>query len=171
MGSFATFDDLKDLYNRVLPQVKTIEDTVHTQKVEVRQQNMMVARFDEILADKLNKKQLADYQREVDLKFLSRQDVSQFKTDVQKVLDEQKEHLTSLNDYVSRFQKQLNTAVQEKVRKAIGEFKNEKKEEASEGQKLVNNVMDKFSNVFSEKADVERVTTLEATKANKSDME
>ena len=87
------------------------------------------------------------------------------------MLDGQKEHITSLNDYVNRFQKQLNITVQEKVRKAIGEFKNQQKEETSEGQKLMNEVMDKVSNVFNNKADAERVTTLETTKANKSDME
>ena len=57
------------------------------------------------------------------------------------------------------------------MRKAIGEFKNQQKEETNEGQKLMNEVMDKVSNVFNNKADTERVTTLETTKANKSDME
>jgi hypothetical protein len=47
---FAEYDDLKDLYNKVLPELAKFEQKMANYEIEATKYQMMIARFDETLS-------------------------------------------------------------------------------------------------------------------------
>ena len=52
---FAMYDDLKDLYNKCLPELAKFEIKMGQYETDAKKQELMIARFDEVLATKSNK--------------------------------------------------------------------------------------------------------------------
>jgi hypothetical protein len=52
---YSSYDDLKDLYNKVMPTLKNYEQKMMVMGNEYEQSKEMIRRYDEILSEKANK--------------------------------------------------------------------------------------------------------------------
>ena len=59
-SKFADYEDLKDLYRKVVPTVAVVNDNYATIRDEVAQFNQVIAGLDTALTQKANKKQIDD---------------------------------------------------------------------------------------------------------------
>ena len=49
---FAVYEDMKDLYQKTIPQISKFDDKLNSFKVELNQEKEIMRRFDEILCTK-----------------------------------------------------------------------------------------------------------------------
>lgn len=54
-GRFAEYADLKDLYNKCVPELAKFEQKMSDFEAEAKKQELMIARFDEVISAKSNK--------------------------------------------------------------------------------------------------------------------
>lgn len=65
-SKYALYQDLKDLYNKVLPPLSTFESKMDEMSDSYEQSKEMIRRYDEIMSDKANKtaiKEIYEYMR------------------------------------------------------------------------------------------------------------
>ena len=56
--NYSSFDDMKDLYNKTIPQLKQFEQDLHKQEIERRKTEEIILRFDEVISSKASKVQM-----------------------------------------------------------------------------------------------------------------
>ena len=58
---YASYDDLRDLYNRTVPAVSSFEAKIKLVRDEVAKFEYSILRFDELILDKASKKNVKDF--------------------------------------------------------------------------------------------------------------
>lgn len=75
---FASYDDLRDLYQRCIPEISKFEDKLQQTKNEQAQFMNVILKFDESMLEKCSKKQHELLKREVYNGFLLKSEVEDF---------------------------------------------------------------------------------------------
>ena len=83
---FAEYDDLKDLYSRIMPQIQLFEDKILEFSKESVQNQSIILRFDELLASKADKLNIDTLYKHCDKLFARIDDQKKFFDKADKVL-------------------------------------------------------------------------------------
>jgi hypothetical protein len=75
---FASYDDMRDLYNRCIPEISRFEDKLQQTKNEIAQFTNVILKFDESMLEKCSKKQHELLKKDVYTSFLQKIDVEEF---------------------------------------------------------------------------------------------
>lgn len=78
---FATCSDLKDLYEKVVPQLSCFQTSMEQFSKEHKQFEEMVKRYDEVIAQKANKLSIIETEKKCYEKFARKDAVSDNKKD------------------------------------------------------------------------------------------
>ena len=123
---FAEYNDLKLLYNKLMPELVKVEQKIIDFTLEIDQSKLIIRRFDESIAHKADKVSIDKLYKYCDQAYLKRQDMS---TDAGKmesmmnqneqVLAEMKQHLKSELDHTN---KKLASEIKQITNKLLGSY-------------------------------------------------
>ena len=77
MKGFATYDSLKELYNKIVPQLKAFELLMEEFKTDHRKFEEMLVRYDEIMAQKANKTAVIDVEQKCKQKYVKKESLEE----------------------------------------------------------------------------------------------
>ncbi len=77
MKNFTTYKDLKELYNKVVPQLSAFEESMASFEKGHSQFSEMLSRYDEVMAQKANKTSLIGVEKKFIDRFAKKEDVQE----------------------------------------------------------------------------------------------
>lgn len=109
------YDDLKDLYSKVMPSIKNFEDNMILLNQDMHRNSQIIRRFDEIINEKANKVAINDVYEHLSSKYVSD---SNFKDKIQLQDDKIQELNSTVENLEDTFQK-LNNVIDMEIKSAI----------------------------------------------------
>ena len=109
---------MKDLYNRVLPPLKRVEERVLLMSSEHEQNKEMIRRYDEVLAQKANKAALRELKEDADKTYAKMESVDRVRIEGAEKVDALKLLIKTLQDMLQAINDTIAKEIYGAVRKA-----------------------------------------------------
>eukprot|EP00347_Sterkiella_histriomuscorum_P010846 403374700 len=176
-GKYALYDDLKDLYQKAIPEIQKFEHKIIDYNAELEKVQVIVRRFDEIVSDKANKQNIKEvyqhitqYTLNTDFKFIKQQLNEKF-NDNQRKIQEVEEMIDILGKNIS---KDIYAAVR---RATLHLSKNTSMQIGGNGGDLENQTgnysiaNEEMKSIIASKVDRQELNEIFQNKSNKKDTE
>ena len=115
--SYSTLRDLKDLYNKVVPQLSEFEKTMCEFEKNHLQFKEMITRYDEVIAQKANKTALIGVEVKCRESFVKKDDHEEQATKMNEQLNEHGVQIDKLNQTMQILNENLTKDIHTAVRK------------------------------------------------------
>eukprot|EP00347_Sterkiella_histriomuscorum_P014789 403359519 len=165
---YAEYGDLKDLYNKVLPEVSRFEDLLLDLSKESAKTQEIVRRFDEVMSDKASKQNFREIQLKLE-EYVLTETLLDYKSDLNikflKFLEKQAKLEENLDVLGSNISKDIYAAVKKISQQIIqkpGGYSNPNQIQIADQE---------FKNTLDSKANKADLIEIQNQKSNKSDFE
>eukprot|EP00347_Sterkiella_histriomuscorum_P015229 403357819 len=165
---YAEYGDLKDLYNKVLPEVSRFEDSLLDLSKEAAKTQEIVRRFDEVMSDKASKQNFREIQLKLE-KYVLTETLLDYKSDLNvkflRFLEKQAKLEENLDVLGSNISKDIYAAVKKISQQIIqkpGSYSNPNQIQITDQE---------FKNTLDSKANKADLIEIQNQKSNKSDFE
>ena len=162
---YAEYRDLKDLYGKVMPQLRKFEDALVSQTSENMKVQAIVGRFDEVLSEKASKQIVREVIEKFD-NYLLTSDLIDYKAQNSSRLADIVEKLDKLDHYLDELGLKLTNDIYTAIRKATSHLKSK-----SDGNNAFSISEDELRKAIDSKADKQELQDLAMLKSNKKDTE
>lgn len=130
---FAEYQDLKDLYKKVIPEIAKFEQKMINYETEVAKMNMIMRRFDETLSLKANKTVIDKLQEYMDNTFTTKEDHNAQVTKTDEIQSDMLKKLDHLNELIEFLKESLYNKITKDVKNATAHLRNSVLQEDAEG--------------------------------------
>ncbi len=121
-NKYAMYQDLKDLYNKVLPPLSTFEAKMDEMSASYEQSKEMIRRYDEVISDKANKTAIKEIY-EVMRNYPRNEKIKEIQGGFQKQVDGLKEEMETINSTLKFVSDNINKDIHTAVRRATASLK------------------------------------------------
>lgn len=115
---FAEYDDLKDLYNKCIPELAKFEQRIFDFQAENEKVTLMMRRFDEVISSKTNKAAMKDIYEYMETNYMPVKKENELKEKVEVQLKGFTHKIKEQSDMIELVGKSFNQKIAREIKKA-----------------------------------------------------
>ena len=118
LSQYATKESFKELYDKVIPPVKSFQESMYSYRDQNLQFREIIRRFDDVLLTKASRLDISSFEDEIKNKYVGRIDFAEFSQSNSAKLEEHSELIQKLEDTLDTLNKEVNKEIFAAVRRA-----------------------------------------------------
>ena len=162
LSQYATKESFKELWDKVIPPVKSFQDSIYSYRDQNLQFREIIRRFDDVLLTKASKLDITTFEDDVKNKYVAKIDFAEYSQSISTRLDEHNEYILKLEDTLDTLNKEVNKEIFAAVRRATLYM--------SKAMPIGKKLQEK-EDVTNRDEPIKSIFQILSTKANKTDLE
>lgn len=114
---YASYEDYKELYNKVVPPIQQFEEQVISFSGDLERNREVIRRFDEVMLEKANKSNLSEISDQM-LRFVSKDDFARFESRCERDINRNADEMRRLEDLLDSINAEVNNEIISAVKRA-----------------------------------------------------
>ncbi|CDW86627.1 UNKNOWN [Stylonychia lemnae] len=169
---YCLYEDLKDLYNKTVPEIQKFEHKLMEFNSDLEKQQIIIRRFDEILTDKASKQNIKEIYQHITL-FTESTDFNMFRIQINEKFLENKNKIKEVEDMIDILGKNVSKDIYAAVRRATQHLSKNQTMGSSPRQNGNDELgfSEEARNILQNKVDRQEFSDQLKSKSNKKDTE
>ncbi|CDW89243.1 UNKNOWN [Stylonychia lemnae] len=166
---FCKFDDLKDLYNKTVPEIQKFEQKIIDFTQEMEKSRIMIRRFDEVISEKASKLNIKEVYQHIQATTTPLTEFQIISKQYQEKLDKDQGRIKNIEEMIDILGKQISKDIYQAVRRATHHLTKQ-----TDGQTNITDNSSSFEEIKQQmniKVDRQELQDIANQKSNKKDTE